>query len=243
VLSLPRLDLFDGIADALMATNIGWGNSVTKGPSTVLSTLQSATTALFTQAGAFTLPGGSADCAFVAAVPVGSYSAQVSGVGSTTGVALAELYDLDTGTPTARFTNVSSRGYVGASAQPMIAGFVVTGSVPETLLIRAIGPGLSRFAVAGVLSTPQLVLFDKSSAAIATNTGWNNAVVTGPSTVSATTQAATAATFSQAGAFSLTSGSADCAMIAVLPPGTYTAQVIGLSGAAGVGLIEVYELQ
>ena len=48
----------------------------------------------FAGAGAFALPPGSRDAALVVTLPPGSYTAQVSGVGGTTGVALVEVYDL-----------------------------------------------------------------------------------------------------------------------------------------------------
>jgi hypothetical protein len=53
---------------------------------------------------------------------------------------------------------------------------------------------------------------------------------------------ATPAAFAQVGAFSLASGSADCALVVSLPPGTYTVQVAGASNTTGVALVEVYEL-
>ncbi|MGA7725597.1 MAG: hypothetical protein WCA95_09950, partial [Opitutaceae bacterium] len=59
---------------------------------------------------------------------------------------------------------------------------------------------------------------------------------------SATFGVATPAAFAQVGAFSLPSGSADCALVASLPPGTYTVQVAGVGNTTGVALVEVYEL-
>jgi len=45
------------------------------------------------------------------------------------------------------------------------------------------------------------------------------------------------------GAFFLNSGSADCAMIATLPPGNYTAEVSGVGNTTGIALVEIYELR
>jgi len=89
----PQLSLFD-ISNAVIATDIGWSNASTKGPSTVPATISAATSALFNQLYAFPLPAGSADCAMSAGLPVSQYTAQVSGVGGTTGVALVEVYNL-----------------------------------------------------------------------------------------------------------------------------------------------------
>jgi hypothetical protein len=47
-----------------------------------------------TAAGAFALTAGSADSALVVTVPAGSYTAVISGVNSTSGTALAEVYEL-----------------------------------------------------------------------------------------------------------------------------------------------------
>jgi hypothetical protein len=45
-----------------------------------------------TQVGAFALPTGSRDAAMVVTLPPGNYTVQASGVNSTTGVALIEVY-------------------------------------------------------------------------------------------------------------------------------------------------------
>ena len=99
------------------------------------------------------------------------------------------------------------------------------------MLIRAIGPTLAGFGVPSALGAPKLELF-RGPASIATNTGWASA---------GNTAAIVAATV-QAGAFALTPTSADSVIFATLPPGAYTAQVSAASGAAGVALIEVYDL-
>ncbi len=138
--------------------------------------------------------------------------------------------------------NISSRAYVGAGFQVLVAGFFVEGQTSETILIRGVGPTLSQQNITGVLASPQLTLYDSSGTVIATNTGWCNAPAAGPSTVAAGVQPATAAIFSKVYAFALPSGSADCALVVTLPPGGYTAQVSGIGAAAGVSLVEVYDI-
>jgi hypothetical protein len=49
-------------------------------------------------------------------------------------------------------------------------------------------------------------------------------------------------TFTSVGAFALTPGSRDAALIVTLEPGSYTAQVSGIGNATGVAIVEVYEL-
>jgi hypothetical protein len=197
--------------------------------------------------GAFALVTGSTDSAMLVGTPVGSYTAQVSGVGSTTGVALAEIYDADTGTPPARLINISARASVGTGGSILIGGFTITGSTSETVLIRGVGPGLaSTFGLTGVLATPQLTLFDSvvpnNPQVIATDTTWGSAPVAGPSTVQAGILPAAASVMTTVGAFSLVTGSTDSAMLVTLPPGNYTAQLSGFSGATGIALVEIYEV-
>jgi hypothetical protein len=157
-------------------------------------------------------------------------------------VVLVEVYDADTGTPAARFINLSARSQAGTGSQTLIAGFAVTGTGSETVLIRADGPGLTQFSVSGVLAAPQLTLYDSNSKAIATNVGWSTAPTLGGSPVQSTIAGATTATFTQVGAFLLTANSGDCAIVATLPPGSYTAQVTGANSSTGVALVEIYEV-
>jgi hypothetical protein len=120
---------------------------------------------------------------------------------------------------------------VGTESNVEIGGFVVRGSQPEKVLIRAVGPTLSEFGVTGLLAQPSLSVVDSSGNTVATNTGWSN------------NSDAAAISFESeaAGAFSLSSGSADCALLLTLPPGAYTAVVSGANGTSGVALVEVYQ--
>jgi hypothetical protein len=189
--------------------------------------------------GAF--PWGSAashDSALVEGLAPGSYTAQVTGAAGDTGIALAEVYDATpAGTYTAsspRLTNISARVPVGTGGNILIAGFVIGGSTAKTVLVRASGPALAPFGVAGTLPDPQLNLFktnpDGSSTLVATDTGWG-----GSPQVSLVADAV--------GAFNWGAlGTADSAILATLQPGPYTAQVSGASGDTGIALVEVYEV-
>jgi kumamolisin len=247
-LAQPELVLFDGASTPqVIASDSGWANPPATGPSAVPATVQSAGTAAMSAVGAFSLATASADSALVAGLPTGSYTAQVIGLGaSPTGIALAELYDTDTGTPTARLINISARASVGTAGNILIGGFTIAGTSSETVLIRGVGPGLSStFGLTGVLATPQLVLYDGAGTpqVVASNTGWATSPTAGPSAVTAGILPATASVMAQVGAFSLVSGSADCAMLVTLPPGGYTAQLSGVGGTTGIGLIEIYEVR
>ncbi|HEY5227161.1 MAG TPA: hypothetical protein VIJ19_01405, partial [Opitutaceae bacterium] len=130
-----------------------------------------------------------------------------------------------------RLFNLSTRGQVGTGADIMIAGLVIGAGSPETVLIRAIGPTLGSLNVSGSLQAPQLSLFDSAGNEIQFNQGWSSPGST-----------ATAAIMSKAGAFALPAGSADSALVATLPAGSYTAQVAGANGTTGIALLEVYEV-
>jgi hypothetical protein len=139
---------------------------------------------------------------------------------------------------------LSARAFVNTGSGVLVAGFVISGTGSETVLIRGVGPTLGQapFNLPGALAVPQLTLYDGTATVIAANTGWSTAPSVGTSTVAAGVQAATAPLMASLYAFSLPSGSADCAMVVTLPPGAYTAQVSGVGGTTGVGLVEVYDV-
>jgi YVTN family beta-propeller protein len=132
----------------------------------------------------------------------------------------------------ARLINISTRAEVGTGANILIPGFVISGSGTETLLIRADGPALTGFGVAGALAQPSLSVFNSAGTVVASNTGWGTNA--NPDQISSAA--------ASVGAFALTSGSADCALIASLPAGAYTVQISGVGNSTGVALAEVYEV-
>jgi M6 family metalloprotease-like protein len=193
---------------------------------------------IFASVGAFPLNANSRDAAlYNGALPSAAYSAQLSGVGGATGIALAELYDVTPaatfGPATPRLINVSARALSGTGADVLIAGFVIAGPGSKNVLIRAIGPTLSVFGVTGVLADPKLELFNVATVKLQENDNWATPV--------GTATPVTAATFTSVGAFSLAVTSRDAALLATLPPGAYTAQISGVGGTTGVALVEVYE--
>jgi len=179
--------------------------------------------------GAFPYQPGSVDAALVVTAPAGNNTAQVNGVGSTGGIALVEIYDADAGAPTARLSNISARANVGTGDNILIGGFAIGGTSPETVLIRAVGPGLTdTFGLTGTLAQPVLTLFHGSTV-IAGNTDWG-----GDSTL--------AGVFPTVGAFNLNLMHQDSVLLVTLPPGNYTAQVSGLNSGTGIALCEIYEV-
>ena len=153
----------------------------------------------------------------------------MAGTSGTTGVALAEVYDADVGTPSSRLINLSARASVGTGSDILIVGFAIEGDGQETVLIRGVGPGLADFGVSGVLESPQLTLFDSSGNQIAQNSGWGGS-------------GQLSTLFSQVGAFAFDAGSLDDAILVTLPAGSYTAQLSGAGGTTGIALAEIYEV-
>jgi len=127
------------------------------------------------------------------------------------------------------FANVSTRGYV-SSTQTFIGGFVIEGTSPRTVLIRADGPVLSQFSVTGTLPDPVLTVYDSKGDVVAANTSWTTN--TNPSAISLAAQ--------QTGAFALPNPSADSALLLTLQPGAYTAQITSAKGNSGIALFEAY---
>jgi hypothetical protein len=221
VLEQPTLSVFDS-AGTMIASNTGWGTNAD--PSQISS--------VSAQVGAFALPAGSADCALIANLSAGSYTVQISGVNGSTGVALAEVYEVST-SGSARLANLSTRAVVGTGGNILIPGIYIEGSGTEQLLIRADGPALTQYGVSGVLEQPTLSVFDSAGTMIASNTAWG----TGPDASQIPGISASV------GAFALTEGSADCALLVTLAPGSYTIQIAGVDSSTGVALAEVYEIQ
>ena len=118
----------------------------------------------------------------------------------------------------------------------MIGGFIVQGSGQKTVIVRAIGPELSAppFNIPNASANPTLELHNGTGALIASNDNWQTTIIGG------------IITSDQVGAIQ-NSGHpptqpSESAIIAMLPPGSYTAIVRGVNNTTGVGLVEVYDL-
>ena len=216
-----RLDLFSG--NTLVVANDNWG-----GAGDVI--------AASAAVGAFPLSPSSLDSVVLATLPPGLYTAQVSGVGGRTGVALVELYDVDTlqAFSTQKLTNVATRAVLTAAQNQIIAGFMVSGTTAKKVLIRAVGPTLGRapFNIPGTLADPMLSLVRGDGVVVRENDNWetgNDASLISEASV-------------KVGAFALSAGAKDSAILINLPPGTYNAQVSGGAPGTGTVLVEVYEV-
>src|SRR5205085_925249 len=150
--------------------------------------------------GAFPLTPGSKDAVLVVTLGPGNYTAQVSGAGGTSGVALLEVYDVS---GPARLLNLSTRALVASGNASLIAGLVVApGDGARHLLIRAAGPALSVFGP-GANQDPSFAVLNAQNQTIAMNDNWGTANVGGQ----------LSAAFTQAGAFPFPAGSKDAALV------------------------------
>ena len=217
-LANPLLGVFDSRGDRVLA-NDNWSDVPNLGD------LRAATAAQ----GAFALPEGGRDAAMLVTLPPGGYTVQVAGAGTgaaAQGVAIVEVYEADANPST--LVNLSCRANVGVDDNILIAGFAISGVAPKRVLIRAVGPTLGALGVTGALSDPRLEVVNQATGATAAaNDNWTGDL---------------AAVFSSVGAFALNPGSTDAAVVATLPPGSYTAKVSGANRGTGVALVEVYEL-
>jgi arylsulfate sulfotransferase len=122
--------------------------------------------------------------------------------------------------------NLSTRGPVGPDQGALIGGFIVTGSDPKTVVLRALGPSLGSAGLSGTLADPVITLFDAAGQTLATNDNWQ-----------------TGGNVDQIAADGLApSDPAEAALRTTLEPGAYTAVVTGKDATPGIGLVEVYDL-
>ncbi|MGI9086739.1 MAG: matrixin family metalloprotease [Chthoniobacterales bacterium] len=125
-----------------------------------------------------------------------------------------------------RLANISTRMKVGLGDDVLIGGFIVKGTQPKKMIIRASGPSLTAAGVPGAMRDPVLELHDGTGATIAQNDNWQ----TGGQSAEIT---ATGLAPSQA---------LESAVVATLQPGNYTAVVRGANNTQGIALVEGYEL-
>ena len=204
-LANPTLQLVSGAT--VIATNDDWGQ---------------AANAAAIQSSGFA-PANAQESAVLATLAPGAYTAIVAGAGGTSGVGIVEVFEVDR--LDMPLINIATRGQVLTGNDVMIGGFVIQGTRPQTVLVRARGPSLAAAGIANPLANPMLQLFAGASA-IAVNDNWQ----------SATNQAAVAASGFAPG------NTLEAAILVTLPPGAYTAIVTGSDGGTGVGIVEVFAL-
>ncbi len=229
-ISDPTLTVFDASGKAV-ASNDNWNTPVGAGAAsgTQLS-------AAFTAVGAFQFSStASRDAAVLVTLSPGNYTAQVGGVGTATGTALLEVYEV--GSTGGKLINTSTRLQVNATSAPIIGFVVAPGTGTRKLLVRVSGPALNQFGLTGTLGDPSLKVTNSLGGVLATNDNWET-----PSDTRSADSAGLKAAFGVSGAFAFDPGSKDASILIDLAPGNYGIQVAGEGGTSGLALIEVYDL-
>jgi alpha-tubulin suppressor-like RCC1 family protein len=217
VLRSPALALYQ--EQTAIAQNTIWGTAFNS------DDIRSASA----QVGAFPWDAGSEDSGLYVTIPAAKYSALLSGSSGKTGVALIEVYDADSTSTGSQVVNISTRALVKNGDGLLIAGFTISGNEAKHVLIRASGPALQTLGMTGCLADPVLQLFRRSSVMYSSEWGIGNDP----------TEITTAA--DRVGAYTWPQNSRDPALLLLLAPGSYTAQVSSRAGNEGIALIEVYD--
>jgi hypothetical protein len=219
----PRLELHNS-AGALIASNDNWHNTIIGGiiTSDQVTDIRNSGYA----------PEDGRESAIIAELPAGNYTAIVRGVDNMTGIALVEVYDISPENNSI-LGNISNRSFVQTGDNVMIGGFIIQGTQPKRVIVRAIGPELRQFGVTNVLANPTLELHDGTGALIALNDNWHETIIGGIITSDQWVDIANSG-------YAPTDGR-ESAMIATLPRGNYTAIVRGVNNTTGVALVEVYD--
>ena len=219
----PTVTLYNS-SNVPLATYTGWNPSIA---------------ATMASVGAFPLTAGSSDTAFVTTLAPGAYTAEVSGATGDGGITLAEVYEVAPTATSSRLTNLSTRIEVGTGAAVGISGISISqGTGARLLLVRAVGPSLqTMLGISGVLADPNMTVLNSNGTLFASNDNWGT-----PVGAAAASASALSAAFAQAGAFPLTVGSDDAAILAVFPPGNFSVNVTGNGGSTGMALVEVYDI-
>lgn len=208
-LANPTVTLFDGSGN-VVATNDDWKNSP-DAPEITSSGLA---------------PSNDLESALIATLAPGQYTAQLAGNNGGIGNGVIEVYDLASNVSSV-ISNLSTRGYVGAGDNVMIAGVIIGSGDSPIMVFRALGPSLSGFGISNPLLDPTLELYDVNGNLIANNDDW------------ATPQ------FQAVNATNLAPPNMKESAIvsAFLNPGNYTTVVRGKNNTTGVALVEAYRVQ
>ena len=122
--------------------------------------------------------------------------------------------------------NLSTRGLVSGGDNVLIGGFIVSGTEPKSMVLRALGPSLSGFGLSDVLRDPVLSVYDSSGNLVGTNDNWqsdvNHLVVEANGLAPA--------------------NPLESAQVRTLAPGAYTVIVTGKDATPGIGLVELYDI-
>jgi hypothetical protein len=124
---------------------------------------------------------------------------------------------------TPRLGNISTRAQVDTGDNVLIGGFIITGTVPKNVIVRAIGPSLP---LTGQLLDPALDLYNSSGQIIASDDNWKDQ----PNEQDIVNSQLAP------------NDDRESAILMILSPGAYTGIVHGINNSTGIALVEAYDL-
>ena len=131
----------------------------------------------------------------------------------------------DTSPPAAQTVNLSTRMRVLTGDNVGIGGFIITGTAPKRVLVRALGPSLAQFGLSNLLGDPTITLNGPAGFAAVVNDNWKSSQQT------------------EIHATGLAPGDdRESAIVATLEPGNYTAVLSGTNSGIGAAIVEIYDL-
>lgn len=171
-------------------------------------------------------PRNAKEAALLRTLSAGSYTAIVSGRDGTSGIGLAEIFDVDPGSASSQLANLSGRGFVRTGDEILIGGLIVSGSTPQRVVTRAIGPDLSTAGVPNPLQDPSLEIRNSNGMLVLKNDNFPDANQV--------------AELDQLGL--KPNDARNSAIIETLPVGSYTALVTGVGGTTGIAIVEFFRV-
>jgi hypothetical protein len=221
--SLQQSGVTDFLADPMLELHAGDGSLITSNNNWRDNTAQQQLDLTTNQLA----PSDDRESAIVSTLQPGTYTAIVKGQGTSTGVGLVEVYDVERASAS-RLANISGRASVLTGTNVLISGFIVgNNNGAAKVVIRGMGPSLIQSGVTNPILDPTLELHDNNGALLMANDNWQENS-TQASQISASGLAPT--------------NPMESAIAISLLPGTYTAIVAEKNGGSGIGLVEVYNL-
>ncbi|PYJ88591.1 MAG: hypothetical protein DME70_03705 [Verrucomicrobia bacterium] len=168
-------------------------------------------------------PTDNRESAIIQTLAPGAYSCVLAGKNNTSGIALVEVWDLDSNKSI--LANISSRGLVDTGDNVMIGGFISGNQSGNTkVLVRGIGPSLQG-KVPNPLADPILELHDSNGNTLETNDDWKDSP----------NRAQIEATGIPP------SNQLESAILRTVSPAGYTAILRGKTGS-GIAVVEIYNI-
>jgi hypothetical protein len=173
-------------------------------------------------------PTDDRESVIVTTLTPGAYTALLTGKGGTTGVGTVEAYDANLAADS-ELANISTRGFVQAGNNVMIAGFSLGVNNNSTnVAVRGRGPSLSSSGLSNVLADPILELHNSNGTTLVSNDDWLD------DPISAAKLTANGLGLSD---------SKESGIFTSLGPGQFTAILAGKNAGTGIGIVEIYNVK